>query len=58
MLVISVVPVFICLMVMTLQPDIASSLTTNIFGMMILFAAGVLYVSGIAWLRRILNSDV
>lgn len=55
MLVISMVPIFVFVMVMLMQPDLAAQLTQSLGGFIILGVAVILYVSGIMWLLRILR---
>jgi tight adherence protein B len=55
MLVISVIPVFVFVMVMLMQPDLAAKLTESLMGFVILAIAVILYVAGIMWLLRILR---
>lgn len=58
MLVIGLVPIFVFIMVMLMQPDLAAKLTQSFMGLVILAIAVVLYVTGIYWLIRILRIAV
>lgn len=58
MLVISAVPIFVLILVMVMQPDIAETLTSTLSGMAILAASVALYVLGIVWLRRIMGTEI
>lgn len=56
--VISGMPIFIMLMILTFQPQIAETLVTDLFGMILLFISICLYVGGVFWLLRVLRIDV
>jgi len=58
MWVISAVPVFVFVLVLFLQPEIAETLTTTLLGGVLLTAALCLYVGGLFWLKKILAFDV
>jgi tight adherence protein B len=56
--VISAMPIVIAFMVMVIQPDLAASLTGTAMGWIILFLVLSLYLTGLAWLRRMIQPDV
>lgn len=56
--VISAMPIVIAFMVMIIQPDLAASLTGTVMGWIILFLVLSLYLTGLAWLRRMIQPDV
>lgn len=56
--VISWMPVFIALLVLLLQPDLASTLVTTVLGWIILALVAVLYTVGLLWLRKLIQPDV
>ena len=58
MLVISLVPIFVFVLVMLMQPDLAAKLTQSLGGFIVLGVAVLLYASGIMWLLRILRIAV
>lgn len=58
MWVISAVPIFIALLVFTLQPELAAALTGSILGLAVLTIAILTYVLGIYWLRNILRQEI
>jgi len=58
MWVISAVPIFIALLVFSLQPELAAALTGSILGIAVLTIAILTYVLGIYWLRNILRQEI
>lgn len=56
--VISLMPIFIFVFVSMTQPSIIETLTSNFIGWTIITVAAAFYLSGVYWMRKVLDIDV
>lgn len=56
--IISMMPFFIFLFVVTMQPSMINDLTGSVIGWILLTIAAVFYIAGLMWLRRMLVIDI